>query len=72
MNGKEMCETIIRAGILVKSDGTAPTAEEIWYYSPTGELNRVFLWYDMARCVLGEMTAEELCTKWGISNPQLD
>jgi hypothetical protein len=48
-----MCETIVRAGILVKSDGTAPTAEEIFNYSPTGEMFMVFEWYRAARIALG-------------------
>lgn len=48
MTGKEMCEAIVRADFLRKADGTAPTAEEIWNSSPTGELVQVFEWYQHA------------------------
>ena len=53
LTGKDMCEWIVKSGILRRPDGTAPTAEEIWNYSPTGELSAVFEWYDMAVIVLG-------------------
>ncbi len=59
MTGKQMCETIVRADILRKPDGTPPTAEEIWSYSPTGELDMVFAWHKLARLALGEMTSEQ-------------
>lgn len=48
---KEMCETIERSGILKRPDGTSPTAEEIYRYSPTGELFMVFAWYDAAKAI---------------------
>ena len=51
---KQMCETIVRAGILKKEDGSAPTPLEIFNYSPTGELSQVFLWYNQAKAVLAE------------------
>lgn len=56
ISGREMCETIVRANILRRADGTAPTAEEIWAYSPTGELSQIFEWYEQAKAVLAEDT----------------
>lgn len=53
MTMKEMCELIARADFLRKDDGTAPTAEEIFNYSPSGELFMVFAWYEKAKCILG-------------------
>jgi hypothetical protein len=52
MTGKQMCEKIVEADILRKSDGTAPTAEEIWNSSSTGELYQVFMWFEQAQIVL--------------------
>lgn len=52
VTGEEMCQTIIEAGILQKKDGTKLTTEEVWNYSPTGELFMVFEWYKIAREVL--------------------
>ena len=52
MTGKEMCELIVKADFLRKEDGTPPTAEEIWNYSPTGELLMVFEWYQTAKRIL--------------------
>jgi hypothetical protein len=49
MTMREMCETIVQSGILKKTDGTAPTAEEIFNYSPTGELFMIFEWYEVAK-----------------------
>lgn len=51
---KEMCETIEKADILRKKDGTKPTAQEIWNYSPTGELFMIHEWYEEAQAVLAE------------------
>jgi len=49
---KDMCETIEKAGILEKKDGTAPTAKEIFEYSSTGELFMIFEWYAIAKKIL--------------------
>lgn len=55
MTMKDMCETVERAGIIKELNGHCPpTAEQIFNYSPTGELSRVFEWYAMAQLVLGE------------------
>lgn len=48
MTMKEMCEKIVESDILRKPNGEAPTAREIFEYSPSGELFMVFEWYDMA------------------------
>ena len=64
MTGKEMCEVIERSKILIDKDGRHPTAEEIWNYSPTGELSAVFDWYDQARVSLGLITPEELIAEF--------
>lgn len=50
---KEMCETIVSADILCKKDGSALTPEEVFNYSPTGELFMVFMWYAEAMVKLG-------------------
>jgi hypothetical protein len=49
---QEMCETIVKADFLRRKDGTAPTAREIFDYSPTGELFMVFEWYQTAKLIL--------------------
>lgn len=49
---KQMCEHIVKAGILERPDGTKPTAKEIFDYSPRGELYMVFEWYKTACEVL--------------------
>ena len=54
MTGKQMCEKIVEADFLRKDDGTAPTADEIWNYSPRGELAMVFIWYLRACSILEE------------------
>lgn len=46
---REMCETIERSKILVRRDGSYPTAKEIFEYSPTGELYMIWEWYDIAK-----------------------
>ena len=48
MTMKEMCEKIVESDILRKPNGEAPTAREIFEYSPSGELFMVFEWYDKA------------------------
>ena len=46
---KQMCEHIVKADILqFKDDKSSPTAEEIFNYSPTGELYMVFQWFNEA------------------------
>lgn len=54
MTGKEMCEKIVEADFLRNPDGSTPTAEEIWNYSPTGELFHIFEWYKTAKQILEE------------------
>lgn len=58
ITGRRMCETIARANILVKSDGTSPTPEEIWKYSPAGELFEIPGWYMAALIALDEPMPE--------------
>jgi len=53
MTGKEVCELIVKADFLRKPDGTAPTADEIWESSPTGELYQVFQWFEQAKLIIG-------------------
>lgn len=52
VTGKEMCETVVEAFKKVGIIGH-PTAEQIWKYSPTGELSEVFFMYDWAMITLG-------------------
>ncbi len=54
---KDMCDMIVEAGILQKPDGSMPTANEIWNYSPTGETYMIHEWYEEAKMVL--LGAEE-------------
>ena len=50
-----MCEVISESKILRhKETGKNPSAEEIYNYSPTGELYKIFEWYDLAVAVLAE------------------
>lgn len=49
---KEMCETIVEADIIRKKDGTKFKPKEIYEYSPTGELSRIFEWYEEAKTAL--------------------
>lgn len=44
--GKEMCQIISRW--MKEAKGIDRTPEQIWNYSPTGELSLVFCWYDEA------------------------
>ncbi len=52
ITAKEMCQTIVRADFLRDADGVAPTAEEIFNYSPTGDLSKMFEWYEVAKVIL--------------------
>ena len=54
-----MCETIVEAGILKSPDGSAPTAEQIWEYSPTGELFMIYEWYHLALIALGRVAESQ-------------
>ena len=49
---KEVCETIVEAGILDDGKG-GPTAREIFEYSPTGELVAILGWYFASLAELG-------------------
>lgn len=51
---KDICEHIVKADLFEKP----LTAEEIFNYSPTGELSRVFEWYAIACKVLGYSASE--------------
>lgn len=46
VNGQDMCELISK---FWASKGIHKTWEEIWNYSPTGELFEVFFWYEEAK-----------------------
>lgn len=48
MTGREICEHIVKSGIV-----PGKTAEEIWHYSPRGELSLVFELYEQACAALG-------------------
>jgi len=52
---KQMCETIANTRLLTKKDGSHPTAEEIFNYSPTGELFMIWEWYAMAKALEAEL-----------------
>jgi hypothetical protein len=60
-----MCDVIVRADILRKKDGSKLTAEEIFNYSPTGELYEIFSWYEYAQKVIAAqdsiIAAVQLC-----------
>lgn len=45
---QQMCELISKEEILTKKDGTNPSWEEIYSYSPTGDLFMIFEWYYQA------------------------
>ena len=53
---REMCETIAHAHFLIKKNGSYATAEEIFNYSPTGELWMIFHWYEVAIFVNSKRT----------------
>jgi hypothetical protein len=44
----DICVEIAKADFLRKKDSTAPTALEIYSYSPTGELYMILEWYEIA------------------------
>lgn len=46
---KEMCELIVKADIIRKKDGNKFKPEEVYEYSPTGELSMIFDWYNIAK-----------------------
>ncbi len=54
MTCKDMCETIVEAGFLIKRNGKHPTAREIFEYSSRGELWEIFFWHQEALVILGE------------------
>ena len=57
---KEMCEEILKADFLEDKNGKKPTtAEDIWNYSPTGELSKVFEWYEIAKILNSVKSIEE-------------
>jgi hypothetical protein len=58
MTIKEMCEVIERAEILQRTDGTRPTAREIFNYSRTGELAMIWEWYNIAADKVGPKERE--------------
>jgi hypothetical protein len=45
---RDACRYISDSKCLKKSDDTHPTADEIWNYSPTGELGSIFDWLALA------------------------
>lgn len=53
VTGRMMCEHIVKADFLrfKGKDSKAPTADEIWSYSPTGELLMIADWY-LEACAL--------------------
>lgn len=50
---KEMCEVIAQSKMLTNKKGEHPTAEQVFKYSPTGELFDIFFWYPEACKILG-------------------
>lgn len=59
INFKGMCEHIARAGFVL-SNGHKPTPEEIFNYSNTGELAKVFEWYEDACAHIGPPIIDSL------------
>lgn len=57
VTGKEMCETIVKSGIIKKPDGSDYLPGEIWNASPMGELVHVFYLYEAAVRKLEETNA---------------
>lgn len=54
MTGQQICEHIARAAFLRGPNyGPLLTADQIWNYSPSGELSEIFNWYEQASCILG-------------------
>ena len=62
---KEMCEEILKADFLEGKNGKKPTTaedicnEDICNYSPTGELSKVFEWYEIAKILNSVKSIEE-------------
>lgn len=50
---REACELIAESKLLVDQDGNHPSAEEIFRYSPSGELSDIPFWYEEARALMG-------------------
>lgn len=46
ITGNEMCELISK---FFKSQGIDKTWQEIWEFSPSGELYYLFEWYELAK-----------------------
>lgn len=60
MTGKEICEHIAKANFLFKEGTDIPlTADEIWNYSPTGELFMLHEWYENACKILNFRLEDE-------------
>lgn len=57
---KEVCKTIVEADFLRLPDGSAPSAEEIYNSSPTGELFHVFDWYEQAKLIINERSNSKI------------
>ena len=51
---REMCEHIVKSGVLKRKDGQPVTAEAVYNYSPRGELFMVFEWFKIACAMIGE------------------
>lgn len=49
---EKVCTILEKSKTLTKSDGTHPTAKEIWNYSPTGELFMIWEWWFRLRLEL--------------------
>jgi hypothetical protein len=58
--GQEMCNHIVKADFIYWQNGVKLTAEEIWNYSPTGELIHVFTWFEHACKLIGFPQTEQL------------
>lgn len=60
MTFREVCEVIAHSGVLKKKDGSQPNGEEIFNYSPTGELYMIWEWYGLAEELFEIWRQEEL------------
>jgi hypothetical protein len=57
---KQACEHIAKAGFLKFADTDQPaTPEQIFNYSPTGELAEIYTWYQLACEKLGGTYSEQ-------------
>lgn len=61
-----MCAIIAESRILKRKDGSCPTEQEIFNYSPRGELAMIWEWYLPARDILEEI--RNLCLCYGALN----